>query len=747
LYSEFAEVIVGYMSIESQFNLNSPNSNQELVYEFDNFRLDSARLMLYHAGRELEFAPKVVETLLALVERRGAIVSNEEIFSRVWKESYVDRSNLTQNIYLLRKALGNMTNGQPFIETFRRRGYRFNGRLKPQSFATSDEAVEDLAEKVREDAFAPTSSYKSKRSYLLAGVVAVCGLMILAGFGVARFFSSNSQTEQILEAAPRSNVKITRLTPDINASASALTPDGNHLAYNLSYKGKHSVWLKDLATGSSTQILPPTDEAYASLNFSSDGKTLYYVSSFKDAPNGTIVRVSLTDGRLQKITSDVINSFTLSPDENRLAFINSKGQLLIAQTDGSGESVLATRDNKNAWYAVWGATMSWSPDGNSVVLCGGKRDDQGRTKPELIEVMTVDGSERLIPIPDWNYLEDAVWLRDQTGLLVVARETETAPFQIWRLSYPKGIATRVTSDTNSYDDIVLSSDGHMLVAQQRFENLNVWTVPLDNSSRAKQITFGNAASDGNFGIAFTPDGKIIYTSPRDGKVDLWVTGVNESVQRQLTKNAGDYNGRPNVSPDNRFIVFTSSRSGVKQIWRMDTDGGNPKQLTKAEILAEGPNLSPDGSWIYYSLNEGDTASIWKIRSDGGEPVAVSRNIVAWSPSVSPDGKFIAYQFYDKDTAKPWKVGVLSAETGESLKTFDTLCFRHLTFWTADSKSIVYMKGESANLWQLPIDGGESRQVTNFESGRIYNFALSPDFKHTAVSRGNPSKEAVLITNF
>lgn len=585
--------------------------------------------------------------------------------------------------------------------------------------------------------------------YLATAAIAVVILLSLAIFVGPDLFDSKTQKSQNQSAAS-SNLKIIRLTPDINAVASTLTPDGNHLAYSMLEKGKYSLWLKNLATGSTTQILPPVDEGYSSLHFSSDGKTLYYASNRKDAPNDTILRVSLDSGTQQKITSDVINSFALSPDEKQLASINSQGRLLIAQTDGSGERVLATRDAKKAWYAAWGATMSWSPDGGSIALCGGRRDGEGRAKPELIEVSVVDGSERLIPIPDWNYLDDVVWLRDQTGLLVVARETETAPFQIWRVGYPDGAATRITNDSNSYDDVVLSSDERFLVALQRFENLNLWTVPLNNSSRAKQITFGNAASDGNFGLAFTPDGRIIYTSPRDGKVDLWVMNANGSEHEQLTKNAGDYNGRPNVSPDNRFIIFTSTRSGARQIWRMDIDGGNPKQLTDATPSAESPNLSPDGAWIYYTLNEGETASIWKIPSGGGEALAVSRNISAWSPSVSPDGKFIAYQFYDRGAVKPWKVGVLSAETGEPIRTFDTFYFRHPSFRTPDSKSLIYINGESGktgNLWQLPVDGGKPSQLTSFESGQIYNFAVSPDFKQIAISRGNPSIEAVLITNF
>ena len=117
-------------SIESQFNLNSVKTGVESIYEFEDFRLDAARLMLYRGGESTNLAPKVVETLLALVERGGEIVSKEELMSRLWKNAFVEESNLTQNIYLLRKTLGKGADGRDLIETFRRRGYRFSGEIK-----------------------------------------------------------------------------------------------------------------------------------------------------------------------------------------------------------------------------------------------------------------------------------------------------------------------------------------------------------------------------------------------------------------------------------------------------------------------------------------------------------------------------------------------------------------------------------------------------------------------------------------
>jgi DNA-binding winged helix-turn-helix (wHTH) protein/TolB-like protein/Tfp pilus assembly protein PilF len=117
-------------SNDHQNNLTTANPSGQTNYEFQDFRLDVEHLMLYRNGDEVSLTPKQVETLLALVERSGEIVSKDDLMSRLWGDTVVEESNLVQNIYVLRRTLGNTTDIKPMIETLRRRGYRFNGRLK-----------------------------------------------------------------------------------------------------------------------------------------------------------------------------------------------------------------------------------------------------------------------------------------------------------------------------------------------------------------------------------------------------------------------------------------------------------------------------------------------------------------------------------------------------------------------------------------------------------------------------------------
>jgi len=118
------------------------------VYEFDDFRIDVAHLMLYHRGTEIAMVPKAVETLLALIERRGKIVSKDELLEAVWPDTVVEESNLFLYLSLLRKTLGTHQDGSLYIETLRRRGYRFNGEVH-----LVEEAVEDKNYELTVDEF------------------------------------------------------------------------------------------------------------------------------------------------------------------------------------------------------------------------------------------------------------------------------------------------------------------------------------------------------------------------------------------------------------------------------------------------------------------------------------------------------------------------------------------------------------------------------------------------------------------
>src|SRR5947209_809309 len=95
------------------------------ILEFGGFRLDSREALLTRFGKPVPLAPKVFDLLVYLASNGGRLVEKEELLRALWPDTFVEEANLTVNIAALRRALGSQPDGQPWIETVPKRGYRF----------------------------------------------------------------------------------------------------------------------------------------------------------------------------------------------------------------------------------------------------------------------------------------------------------------------------------------------------------------------------------------------------------------------------------------------------------------------------------------------------------------------------------------------------------------------------------------------------------------------------------------------
>ena len=119
------------------------------LYEFGPFRIDTEERVLLRDGNPVALTPKVFDTLLVLVRNRGHIVTKDEMMSSLWPDAFVEESNLTFNIRMLRKALGEDAHTPAYIETVPRRGYRFKSEVKEVSAPAF--AMPDLTPEVEPD--------------------------------------------------------------------------------------------------------------------------------------------------------------------------------------------------------------------------------------------------------------------------------------------------------------------------------------------------------------------------------------------------------------------------------------------------------------------------------------------------------------------------------------------------------------------------------------------------------------------
>jgi DNA-binding winged helix-turn-helix (wHTH) protein/tetratricopeptide (TPR) repeat protein len=126
------------------------DNKRKAVYEFGPFRVATAEGILTCNGRAIRLAPKSFDLLVFLVKNRGRVLEKETLLTNVWPGTFVEESNLTKNVSLLRRCLGEREDGTPFIETFPRRGYRFDAEVREAAAAESPQAMQALHGTIRE---------------------------------------------------------------------------------------------------------------------------------------------------------------------------------------------------------------------------------------------------------------------------------------------------------------------------------------------------------------------------------------------------------------------------------------------------------------------------------------------------------------------------------------------------------------------------------------------------------------------
>jgi Tol biopolymer transport system component len=251
-------------------------------------------------------------------------------------------------------------------------------------------------------------------------------------------------------------------------------------------------------------------------------------------------------------------------------------------------------------------------------------------------------------------------------------------------------------------------------------------------------------------VSWTPDGRLVYAAKTGDKSNLWVVNQDGTEQKQLTAFTNPVSGRPNVSPDGRYIVFASDRAGPRNVWRVDIDGNNPVRLTSGEADTW-PTCSPDGRWVVYSSLVAGKSSLRKVLIDGGDPVQLSSTEMLSAPSVSPDGKLVVYMDRVEQVGSPVRFVVIPFDGGNPVKTFDLPhTLEHFAVrWTPDGRALAYVDTHDGvdNIWTRPLEGGAPRQITNFKSDQIGMFDWSRDGKQLALWRGKGTSDVVLISDF
>jgi eukaryotic-like serine/threonine-protein kinase len=587
-----------------------------------------------------------------------------------------------------------------------------------------------------------------KHKFSVAAIIlAVILLIAAAGYGLRGLLQKPNA------APPFQNFNISLITNNGESTRAAISSDGKYLLTVKQADGKNSLWLRNIPTASDTQIAPPSNTLYNDLSFSPDGNYIYYRASL-DANNITfnLFRAPVLGGSPQLIVKDIDSRVSFSPDGKRMIYARyndpdiGKFLFLISNLDGSSEKIW-----RSGPIPEGGQYPVWMPNSNQV-LCVILQAGDALTTFRLFD-MDSGKVKDLVAFKD-KVAQYPLWLPDGKGVLFLYQGAGNGfnRNQIGFISYPAGVFTAVTKDTNDYGSLSLAADGKTLSAVQRKSTHTFYVFPAAGTG----TSIPGPSLSQESGIAdfiWAPGGGYILQSGMETS-HINADGSGKTV---ILPNAATLSLQA-CTATNQYLFSWIAREGNRfvQIWRADVNGANPTQLTFTNFSA-GAVCAPDGKQFYFGDSSGQDM-IFHAPLDGSvkpESIPVSKvpNTILGDArlSISPDGKLLAYRIsLNGAVGSQIRIAFLPLDqpsTPPRIMTPDPGISSGPLF-TPDGKSIIYCVRSNGidNLWQQPIDGSPAHQITNFPADLITTFHYSPDGKSLALLRLRTASDVVLLND-
>ena len=563
---------------------------------------------------------------------------------------------------------------------------------------------------------------------LIGGVLAVVVGIAVATIGIYRLVSRATPI-------PFQNISMERLTEDGKAVDVAISRDGRYVAYDHREGNLWSVWVKQVSTGSTIQVVPPAPVPLCVLYFSADGDSIYY--ALQDTTTTCrLFKVPSLGGAAQLVLSGVAGP-VLSPGGKRFVYFRTDQaagvtRVFTSAADGSQEQNIYERPNGKSGLVGVG---SWSWDSKRIVM-EAEGPGEGGVVSRLL-VLDADSGRVVWEKPIPLAVIAANFLPDGSGFLLVGSERQTLEdTQLWFLPMGEGLPERITRDLASYLSASVSVDGKEIVAvrQERTSTISV------GASVASPFSPLEIPKSDGYGFAILPDGRFLEESWQH---QLFVTNADGSGRSLLISNA--LAGMP--APCGSQVAYIQAVTGnLPEIWIMDAGGGSRRRLTSDYGYA--PACSPDGKDVAYIDGASNTSMI--VPAAGGTPQPIApKGVVSLWPAYAHDGKRMAYVELASE-AKTGSIVLLDTARRKEIARFalPDPAWRNpsrLRFAPDDSGLyFISTPGSVSNLWFQPVNGGPARQVTDYKSDEISDFGWLPDGKRFAIARQSYSWDGVLI---
>jgi Tol biopolymer transport system component/DNA-binding winged helix-turn-helix (wHTH) protein len=733
------------------------------IYEFGPFRLEPAERKLSRNNEPVVLTPKAFDTLLLLVRKSGHLLEKDELIRTLWPDSFVEEGNLSNNIFVLRKALGE---DPQYIETIPKRGYRFVGAVrqlpsppaqyqeKPQLEPASP-ATKGSASNAAPAALSPSvvqalavRAWVTPRRKLLAWLFAAGATCVVLG----TLAYLKWRRPSVLPAL--AGVPLTALPGW--ADFPALSPDGTRVVFEWTGEQQFTAFDLYVKTIGNENLLRLTNDPAVHLapTWSPDAKQIAFQRVSKDG--GGIYVVPAQGGPVKKLRSthasfDRSMRISWSPDGKTIAFADSpfagghkRLQLLSLET-------LASTAIEHDEHCVEEILPAFSPDGKQLAYACSLSSREGEFG---LSVATADGRAPRMIKESSGWLKALDWQGDGKSLLFAEGHTGVEHEVLRQLNIANGsVRDRTVGADSPFSEAFSLRAGRLAYVVNSSGHHNIWRGDLLHPD-ARPVKLISTTRD-QFCPRYSPDGKhVAFASNRGGPPEIWMSDADGQNIVQLTNLKSLAAGSLTWSPDGRKIAFDSrakTREGQirPDVYIVDTTERAPKKLDTGTPGASQPNWSHDGRWIYFLGGSDDAAGerIYRVPMEGGKPEVVTTARGAW-PLESPDRKTL---FFAENSGTSFTLHMASLDptgTESQIEGMPTLSF--VANWEAvpggvyffpldDHLTLDYFDFSTKKVQRLFTVGG---------GGAFLGISVSPDGRYILYSEFDDYRsDIMLVENF
>jgi DNA-binding winged helix-turn-helix (wHTH) protein/Tol biopolymer transport system component len=651
--------------LDSLINGEPQVNNGSRTIRFGAFEADLHAGEVRKSGSRIKLQEQPFKVLQILLEHPGALVTREELQTRIWPEETYGDFDHAVNVAVgkLRTALGDSADNPSYIETVPRRGYRFVAPLEgpPVVEAPPPPAPPPVAAPI------PAKGGPSRKLALACLVIALSGILLGLGIWLGR------------RTARPQPLDFQRLTVRHGTVYSArFTPDERNVVYGASWDGAPvEMFSTDLKISGERSIgLPPSQL----LAISSTGQMAVLESptySFMFTMRGILAQVPLTGGSPRQIAENVVDA-DWGPDGKTLAIVRDvrgRQQLeyplghILFQTDG------------------WISHLRMSPRGGQIAFLDHpvRDDDRG-----MVSVVNLEGQKKVLST-GWESEEGLAWSPDgsevwfsaaQAGLQRRIYAVDLSGHLRQAFRAPGGVMLQdIAPDGRVLMTRVEQRAGVMTMAEGATRERDLswldWSLPVDISSDGKTFLFDEQGEESGptytaavrdmqgsppiplgEGMAgdFSPDGKWVVSTVSYTQLMLLPTGAG-TVKKLDQGDIQQYRHEIHWMPDGKQIVFAGNVAGqAVRCFIQNIDGGKPRPITPEGVsMCE---VSPDGQ----TIAAGDLNGYKLYPMDGGPPRPLAGLLPGEVFHWTADPQFVyAYQAHKLAPGKVYRLNIVSGQ--------------------------------------------------------------------------------------